>query len=87
MCAPPRILADSKDVKMRAWARWWALIVIPPDPAGSFSEGSEVIKFHIEGSLTIPRTVIKGYNDGNIKNGTKHWGRIGRVCCKSSGGT
>ena len=31
----------------------------PPDPAGLFSEGGEVIKLHIEGSLTIPITGIK----------------------------
>ena len=31
---------------------------LPPDPAGLFSEGAEVIKLHIEGSLTIPVTVI-----------------------------
>ena len=26
-----------------------------PDPTGLFSEGGEVIKLHIEGSLTIPK--------------------------------
>ena len=31
----------------------------PPDPAGLFSEGSEVIQRHIEGSLTIPNPWIK----------------------------
>ena len=31
----------------------------PPDPAGLFSEGGEVITLHIEGSLTIPVTGIK----------------------------
>ena len=30
---------------------------LPPDPAGLFSEGGEVIKLHIEGSLTIPITI------------------------------
>ena len=31
----------------------------PPDPAGLFSEGSEVMKLHIEGSLTIYKPGIK----------------------------
>ena len=31
----------------------------PPDPAGVFSEGAEVIQLRIEGSLTIPTTGIK----------------------------
>ena len=31
----------------------------PPDPAALFSEGGEVIKLHIEGSLTIPAPDIK----------------------------
>ena len=30
----------------------------PPDPVGLFSEGGEVIKLHVEGSLTIPRAGI-----------------------------
>ena len=30
----------------------------PPDPAGLLSEGAEVIKLRIEGSLTIPTTCI-----------------------------
>ena len=30
----------------------------PPDPAGLFSEGGEVIELHIEGSLTIPKTCM-----------------------------
>ena len=33
--------------------------VLPPDPAGLFSEGGEVIKLHMEGSLTISRPGIK----------------------------
>ena len=32
--------------------------VTPIDPAGLFSEGGGVIKFHIEGSLTIPTMYI-----------------------------
>ena len=31
----------------------------PPDPAGIFSEGTEVIKSHIKGSLTIPKSDVK----------------------------
>ena len=33
---------------------------VPPDPAGFFSEGGEVIKLHIEGFLTIPTAGIYG---------------------------
>ena len=33
-----------------------------------FSEGGEVIKLRIEGSLTIPTAGIKGYNYGNAKH-------------------
>ena len=40
----------------------------PPDPAGLFSEGGEVIKLRTEGSLMIPTTWIKGYSYGNAKN-------------------
>ena len=32
---------------------------LAPEPAGLFSEGGEVIKLHIEGSITIPTTGIK----------------------------
>ena len=31
----------------------------PPDPTDLFSEGGEVIPFHIKGSLTIPTAGIK----------------------------
>ena len=41
------------------------------------SEGGEIIKLHIEGSLTIPIPGLKGYNDGNTKEGSST-GRIGR---------
>ena len=33
---------------------------------GHFSEGAEVIKLHIEGSLTIPASRLKGYNYGML---------------------
>ena len=35
-----------------------AAVVVPPDPAETslFSKGGEVMKLHIEGSLTIPTT-------------------------------
>ena len=36
-----------------------AAAATPPDPAGLFSEGGEVIQLHIDGSLTIPTTGIK----------------------------
>ena len=32
----------------------------PPDPAGLFSEGAGVTQLHVEGSLTIPTSGIKG---------------------------
>ena len=34
-------------------------VFTPPDPAGIFSEGGEVIKRHTVGSLSIPTTEIK----------------------------
>ena len=34
------------------------LVTQPPDPAGLFSEGGDVIKLHAGGSLTIPTTWI-----------------------------
>ena len=42
-------------------------LATPPDPAGLFSEGGEVTKLYIEGSLTIPRTEIKSLTYGNTK--------------------
>ena len=31
----------------------------PPEPAGLFSEGAEVIQLHVEGSLTIPTSGVQ----------------------------
>ena len=63
----------------RAWAfgdLGWELGCTPPDPAALFSEGGEVIKLQIEGSLTIPKTVIEGCNHVNTKTSLlKHWSR------------
>ena len=33
-----------------------------------FREGAEVIKLHLEGSVTIPKPGLKGYKCGNTKN-------------------
>ena len=53
------------------------VFMLPPDPAGIFSVGGEIIKLHIEGSLTMPVICIfKGYHNGNIKT-ANHWRRIG----------
>ena len=53
---------------------------IPPDSAGLFSEGGGVIKPYIEGSLTIPKPGLKGYNDGDTKDSSlKHSGLKHRV--------
>ena len=42
------------------WLLKWVFEIVPPDPAGLFSEGTEVTTRHTEGlSLTIPRTGIK----------------------------
>ena len=35
------------------------LLTVPPTPTGLSSEGGEVIKLRIEGSLTIPEPGIK----------------------------
>ena len=37
----------------------WSMIELPTDPAALFSEGGEVMKLHIEGSLMIPKPGIK----------------------------
>ena len=50
----------------------------PPDPAGLFSDGAEVIQL-LERSLTIPRTGIKRVSIWGCSKELKHWGRIGRI--------
>ena len=39
----------------------------PPDPAGLFSEGGEVIHLHIEGSLTIPKPRVRRITMGILR--------------------
>ena len=53
----------------------------PVHPAGIFSEGGEVMKLHIEGSLTIPSSDTKRVciAMGMLNTAPQQcWGRIGR---------
>ena len=55
----PRESMDAEVAEVPIYAR---MLVHPPDPAGYFSEGGEVIQLLIEGSLTIRTSGIKRYN-------------------------
>ena len=43
----------------RIWTRRWYSRLVPPDPAGLFSEGGEVMELHTKGSLMIPKPGIE----------------------------
>ena len=63
-CAPQRAAAGRADGGAGVRAQPG---LPPPDPAGFFSEGGEVIKLYIEGSLMIPIPGIKRVTMGMLK--------------------
>ena len=50
---------NSSQIDAKVFMKCFLIAVRPSDPAGLFSEGGDVIKLHIKGSLTIPKPDIK----------------------------